>query len=176
MTNARTNAPTPAGRRLLPWLLLALGIALALGLAGCLDIADEGTFGGDQPAFTGPTPTFSEVQTILTDAQCYDCHNPGAPAAATACGGAGCHASAGTSPYTPNDVATLDYTGMVNVASTAMSGSTIVTPGSSSASTLWSVVNQSGYSGAMGGLMGVGSISNDDKAKIKAWIDGGALE
>lgn len=149
-----------------PWLMFLVAVALGLTLlVGCR--AEDGVEGGvtvvDRAIF------WAEVEAIMTDAGCANCHLPDAPDVATSC--EPCHVG-----YLPSSAATLDELGMISVTSTATTSGVdiIVDPGSSGSSTLWwAISGDAQYDGGMKTSMT--TLTPDEKGIIKAWIDQGAI-
>jgi hypothetical protein len=169
-----SSPPARPASRVSPWHaallgLLVLGALLVLG--GCL--AEEGTGPVDPSSYTFA----ADIEPILTDAKCYNCHGVSQAPGGTC--NTGCHNSTNAPACSGSDCSATPFTDltratMVGVTSLTATGN-IVTVGSSATSTLWQVVSGDGqYStngGAMLTSMGTNSLSTSDKSTIQGWID-----
>lgn len=171
---------------LLALLAMVAGLAMAATLfSACLAEEDRDNFvppadnGGGNGGNGITYSTWTEVETILTDKNCANCHGS---ADATACVTV-CHGS----DHSPADTITLDHASIVDITTSALNtAEVIVDSGSSATSVLYWVVSQdsANYSidddGQMLGSMGPNAsltpiFTADEQATIASWIDGGAL-
>ena len=165
--------------------ILVAALVFAVLTAGCLADADRddvpggggggngGGNGGGGNCVAGAV-NFSEVETALTAATCYDCHNPGP----TTVNCDDCHFGQGR---TPSDITPITHAGMVNVTSTSgTSGEFVVDPGSSDTSVLWWVISGDAQYASNGGVMlssmPVSNLTSTEKDDIQCWIEDGAPE